>query len=511
MKKKVLIGVSGIFVIILGICICFYMGKDNSDDEMYTSNIEDEKENSIGGFLTLMLETEAGSGVYEKSISSTWPGEGYVFNENLSSCENGGELSWNEELGAVNLKTNNTEKCYVYFDKEPDIVYLADYIINNVYVEDGVNALYYHDGQGTYTNATQEAGDYSYRYTGGDYKIAESYQEIYSQIYGEIIKMYCDGTEISFGTTYCTGNMTFTLDYDANNVYYITVSDALEQAVNDGYLIGDNIKNYVCFGSDAATCPNDNLYRIIGVFNDTGEYQVKLIKADIASSNLLGTNGDYLVNDEYAEEWGKSGYYKGKLDQSTFDSYGWNFTNFEETYAATNSYNIWSYSALNTVNLNQNFLANIGSKWSAMISTHSWKVGGVSQSNGSGTPRTVYNYEVGANSSNTTYDAKIGLMYMSDYGFASSTDNWTDGLEYYGYDGTNRENNWMFMGIQEYTISRYSEEAYSPYIFGVYNDGIIRSFYVTGSHVVRPVFYLNSNVAYSSGSGIESDPIRLVV
>lgn len=46
---------------------------------MYTSNIEDEKENSVGGFLTLMLETEAGSGVYEKSISSTWPGEGYVF------------------------------------------------------------------------------------------------------------------------------------------------------------------------------------------------------------------------------------------------------------------------------------------------------------------------------------------------------------------------------------------------------------------------------------------------
>ena len=53
-NKKVLIGVSGIFVIILGICICFYISKDNSDNEMYTSNIEDEKENSVGGFLTLM-------------------------------------------------------------------------------------------------------------------------------------------------------------------------------------------------------------------------------------------------------------------------------------------------------------------------------------------------------------------------------------------------------------------------------------------------------------------------
>ncbi len=29
-------------------------------------------------FLTLMVETEAGSGVYEKSTSSAWPGEGYI-------------------------------------------------------------------------------------------------------------------------------------------------------------------------------------------------------------------------------------------------------------------------------------------------------------------------------------------------------------------------------------------------------------------------------------------------
>lgn len=34
----------------------------------------------------------------------------------MSACENGSKLSWNEELGAVNLKTNTSEKCYVYFD-----------------------------------------------------------------------------------------------------------------------------------------------------------------------------------------------------------------------------------------------------------------------------------------------------------------------------------------------------------------------------------------------------------
>ena len=113
--------------------------------------------------FAIMLETEAGSGVYEKSTTNSWPGEGYVFNEQMSSCEKGSELSWNEKLGAVNLKTNTSEKCYVYFDVAIPPT-LAEYIINNVYVEDGVNDLYYHDGQGTYTNADQEVGDNSYRY-----------------------------------------------------------------------------------------------------------------------------------------------------------------------------------------------------------------------------------------------------------------------------------------------------------------------------------------------------------
>ncbi len=44
---------------------------------------------------------------------------------------------------------------------------LANYI-KGLYTVDGENDLYYHDGVGTYTNASQEAGDYSYRYSGAD-------------------------------------------------------------------------------------------------------------------------------------------------------------------------------------------------------------------------------------------------------------------------------------------------------------------------------------------------------
>ena len=220
MKKKVLIGVSGVFVIILGLCIYFYVSK-NSDNEIYQAKVEEKVENQVGGFLTLMLEQE--DGTYKKSTSNSWPEDGYIFNENLSSCENGGELTWNEELNTINLKTNNSERCFVYFDKEPEIIYLADYIINNVYVEDGVNGLYYHDGQGTYTNADQEAGDNSYRYSGA------------------------------------------------------------------------NPNNYICFGSNVTPCPEENLYRIIGVFDG----KVKVIKSTYATSEMLGTDGAYASSYTY--------------------------------------------------------------------------------------------------------------------------------------------------------------------------------------------------------------------
>lgn len=114
--KKILIGVSGIFVIIIGL-FAFFVSNNKNNNEMYTSDIEEKKENSIGGFLTLMLETDSDSGIYEKSTSNTWPEDGYIFNSELSKCQNGGELSWNEELGTVNLITNTSDSCYVYFDK----------------------------------------------------------------------------------------------------------------------------------------------------------------------------------------------------------------------------------------------------------------------------------------------------------------------------------------------------------------------------------------------------------
>ena len=69
----------------------------------------------------MMYETEANSGEYQVSSDTTWPQDGYIFNEQLSGCENGGTLLWNSETKRVVMQTTSSDKCYVYFDKEEEI------------------------------------------------------------------------------------------------------------------------------------------------------------------------------------------------------------------------------------------------------------------------------------------------------------------------------------------------------------------------------------------------------
>ena len=415
-KKRLVASFIGVIILVL-VVILQYQPSNNfvvkSENNMVVSE----------NMLTMMYETEADSGEYQVSSDITWPQDGYVFNESLSSCENGSTLSWDDGNKRVLMQANTSDKCYVYFDKEPDILYLADYVISNVYTGvDGENGLYYHDGVGSYTNASEEAGDNSYRYA------------------------------------------------------------------------GTNPNNYVCFGSDEETCPNDNLYRIIGVFNDTGEYQVKLIKYDYATSTLLGTDGAYNSSTTSLGD-----YYNGS--QSTLYLYFWN----NDT-----GRNIWSESNLNTINLNTNYLNNIGSTWASKIAEHTWQVGGNMPSNiYSVSVKSTYTNEIISPLDATTFSGKVGLMYASDYGYASSPDNWSTNLSDYAND-TNRNNNWMFMGFNEWIISPSPDghiPNYSYFILSERNISRIRVHYEV--YAIRPTFYLNSDVAYISGDGSQSNPFRI--
>ena len=263
------------------------------------------------------------------------------------------------------------------------------------------------------------------------------------------------------------------------------------------------VNNYVCFGSDESSCPVDNLYRIIGVFDG----RVKLIKADYAVSALLGIDGDY--KEIYS---GDLSNYKGNLSTTNIGGYMWNYNGLsDKTINHGYGSNSWGASSLNKVNLNTNYLSNIGSKWANMIDTNTWKVGGNHYSAiRDAVPSVVYQNEMVKPQYNTTYEAKIGLMYVSDYGFAAVPSVWTTKLSSYD-DSLITSNNWLFLGLMEWIITPDTEHQ-SGYTFLVYfinNTGFLSQTPAKDAYSLRPTFYLNSSIKYSSGSGTKDDPIRI--
>ena len=245
-----------------------------------------------------------------------------------------------------------------------------------------------------------------------------------------------------------------------NNIYYhngtITGDDGtvLDAGDNSYRYAGasESVNNYICLGSDKATCPDANLFRIIGVFGD----ETKVIRAKSVGNKQWHTSAD----------------------------------------------NTWSSSSLNTY-LNGEYLTSLGTL-ADKIATTTWKVGGNTWDNiGGVVPATAYQYEVGSSASTTTVDKKIGLMYVSDYGFAASQEAWTTKLS--SYD-SNTSKNWLYLGSTEWTISRFSDLTSVAFFV---TSGSVDGNAVPYSNAARPSFNLESSVKYVSGSGSMSDPIRI--
>ena len=313
-----------------------------------------------------------------------------------------------------------------------------------------------------------------------------------------------DGENVNIG--FDRGNFNPVTEATCKGKSYIVKTDDLTARVANlnmeyaGVGKWSRVNNFVCFGSTETPCPTDNLYRIIGVFED----KVKLIKYDYATSTLLGTDGDYGESSNP-----DSTYYKGSL--TSIDQYYWNYKNDTSINDGCGS-NIWSTSLLNKINLNTNFINNIGNTWANKIATTTWKVGGNTYENiARSVPTVAYQNEIVAPAENTTYDAKIGLMYASDYGFAASPSAWTTTL--YNYDGNDAKGtsiktiNWMYMGYYDWMISRNSD--FSNVAFGVDGYGNVCYNNVGNDVGVRPSFNLSSSITYVSGSGSAVDPILI--
>ena len=100
-----------IFLILLLLVIIFTLLTFNNVNKVVISSESISKNNIINSnTLTMMYETEADSGEYQVSSDTTWPEDGYIFNSELSSCENGSKITWDDEKKKVVMQANTSDK-----------------------------------------------------------------------------------------------------------------------------------------------------------------------------------------------------------------------------------------------------------------------------------------------------------------------------------------------------------------------------------------------------------------
>ncbi len=269
---------------------------------------------------------------------------------------------------------------------------------------------------------------------------------------------------------FATDAITNLYKYDQTNLAYDETSD------NNLRYIGKDPNNYVSF--------NNELWRIIGVMNNIEDgsgskaSRIKLIRNSVYSMNIA------------------------------FDAN-------ENMYAGNNDY---SKSSLKTI-LNENFLKTIESQSLRMIDSVVWNLGAIKFSQKA---IAHYNAERGTNVENgqsIRWIGKIGLMYPSDYLYATSGNKDTDRyscLNYnsdekaypdcYNYDYLFRENDCPW------TISP-SFPATSTAFFISSINGQVGYTYVTVTDVwnrsALPSLYLKPNVKITGGTGTQTDPYKL--
>ena len=441
----------------------------NKENNIY-HGIYDNNKNYFETDTAVAIMYETDNGNYEVSDETSWLLDGYRFNETLSGCENGGTISWNDATQKVEMKTNISDKCYIYFDK-----YLSVQITNvtasnitsnsitvNVSATSGTNAIqtyYYSINNGAYTSSSSNTYTFNGLSAGQNYSI-RVYVKDTNGVDSNVYTINAETESVTYicntGTNLATCIKNQYTSQGANGIYYHTSSLANSAADNSYRYSGANPNNYVCFGSDAASCPSANLYRIIGVFGS----EVKLIKS------------------------------------TSYGSYAWDSGNS----------NTWDSSTKPDIRttLNSTYLNSLSATWQNKIATHTWKVGGMANSQ-TNTAKQYYNVEVGSSSSSTPDSMKIGLMYVSDYGFAASNSHWT--TELYNYESATSDN-WLYLGSNEWTISRISGGP--THAFRVRSSGFVDGIsLVNRPNAVRPVFYLTSSTTYVSGSGSSADPIRI--
>ena len=448
MKKKIIAVFSVFIAIILVLVVIVYNNSYKND--VYVENKTNNK-NKVPGLISLMLETKAGSGIYNVSPDGIVPAKGYELNTEKSGCENGGTITYNETTKKFILKSNISTKCYAYFDVVPPDVTLT--ITNRPTTYRKLGNI----------NCTNSNATYNQKYNRVEISsIDKKYTSCTLNYTNSTLKTYLNDYIISLdGTTQGTG-----------------------QVVNEnGYRYeGKNPNNYIWF--------NNEYWRIIGVFDSashgvSGKNLVKIIRADVLDG-LAWHKSD-------TNDWTASSL-KSLLNGAYYNAQD-----------GTSSGYCYGYSTTATANCDYT-KRGIQSGYRGMIANVTWHLGGYSGT--SATAEAFYGYERGT----TVYSGRptsttgyIGLMYPSDYGYSVLSSSCTRTTNLGSYNSAKcAGQSWLYGKGYEWTLTPNS--SYSNIVFSLSTIGNLGNDYANNGYGSRPVLYLDASVYKIDGDGSLNNP-----
>ncbi len=267
--------------------------------------------------------------------------------------------------------------------------------------------------------------------------------------------------------------------------------------------VGADPNNYVSF--------NNELWRIIGVFNNiddgTGkkETRLKIIRDEPIGkyswdNKASGTGSS-------TSEYGSNDWSDSTLQIVLNEGAYWNRTSGSCPSGQNGATTSCDFSS-----------TGLTAEAKSMIGNTKWNLGGLS--NSSNISSSFYTSERGTtvySGRPTEWIGKVGLMYPSDYGYATSGGSSTDretclNTELYNWDGSSvsdcKNNDWLYNSSNyQWTITPYSST--SRDVFRVDSNGNVNYFNARYRRAVSPALYLSSNVKISGGEGTESSPYQL--
>ena len=278
----------------------------------------------------------------------------------------------------------------------------------------------------------------------------------------------------------------------------------------------DVVKNYVTF--------NNETWRIIGVFptdDGTGnvENRIKIIREESIGDYPWDTS-DSTINSGYGiNQWGSSGSYEGadlmRLLNSGYESESVNNSLYWNRGSGTcynERNNATTACDFSSTGLTENAKEMIdNAKWYTPASKYDITASeSYAEERASTTPQST---DEGITVTRTTnWTGKVGLMYPSDYGYASSgCRNGEQTL--YNYDNeTCTSTNWLYNSDYYYQwLLAPLLTKYSYLVRDVYSFGTVGNNSAANDLGARPVIYLSSSVKITGGNGTLSSPYELEI